>query len=172
MKLRHALPAVLALALVATAPAQAALKALEGKPLPAFSLKDTKGNVLSNKTLKGKVVLLDFWATWCGPCKQASPTMQRLHKAFFAQGLRVIGANTSEYDDRKGAAAKYAKEHKYTYAFTPMSDDLAMTLGVKGLPTFILADKSGKVRKVFVGFDPNATPAELQRETQKLLAEK
>lgn len=172
MKLRGVLPALLAVSLVSAASAQASLQALEGKPIPAFSLVDTKGAKLTDKVLKGKVVLLDFWATWCGPCKEASPTMQKFHTNYAKSGLKVIGVNTSEFDDAAGAAAKYAKAHNYTYSMTPKSDAFAAKLGVRGLPTFILVDKKGKVRKVWIGYDPKGSPSEMEALVKKLLAEK
>lgn len=172
MKLRGVLPAVLAVALVAVAPAQAALMAMEGKTIPAFELKDTKGAKYSDKSLKGKVVLLDFWATWCGPCKEASPTMQKFHTNYAKSGLAVIGVNAAEYEDPKGAAAKYAKQHKYTYPMTPESDAFAEKLGVRGFPTFILLDRKGKIRKIWIGYDPKQSPPEMESLVKKLLAEK
>lgn len=144
-----------------------------GKPLPAFALKDLKGKAVTQKTVLGKVVVLDFWASWCGPCKAASPTMQKLHATYASQGLMMIGANTGEDPkDAKGSAAKYSKEHKYTYTFTPESDKLAQALHVGGLPTFVLADRHGKIRKVWVGFNPQTLPAELENSIKALLAEK
>lgn len=173
MKLNVAASALLCLAVAGTASAQSELKALVGKQLPAFSLKDLSGKTLTQKSVLGKVVLLDFWASWCGPCKAASPTMQKLHSTYSAKGLMVIGANTSESDeDAKGAAAKYAKEHKYTYAFTPQSDKLANALHVTGLPTFIAVDRRGKIRQVWLGYDPKKTPTELESFVSKLIAEK
>lgn len=125
------------------------------KPVPAFSMTDLAGKTHTNKTLLGKVVLLDFWASWCGPCKAASPSMQRLHKELGSKGLVVIGANTFESFDggteaaqralsRKNAAA-YQKEHGYGYTFTIFNDKLAESWGISGVPSFYLIDKKGTV---------------------------
>lgn len=127
--------------------------ALKGKPFPSFKMTDTAGKVHTNASLKGKVVLVDFWATWCGPCKAASPAMQKLHEKYAKQGLVVIGANTFERPaDRKGAAAKYQNEHKYGYTFTSENDDLAKKLGVQGIPFFVFIDRQGVVREVVTGY--------------------
>lgn len=133
-------------------------KAMIGKPLPAFSLNDIAGNTLTNETLKGKVVLLDFWATWCGPCREAAPVMQQLHEEFGERGLMVIGANTSEFNDGQiiktpDAARAYAAEHNYTYTFTYGSDDLKAACGATGLPTFLVIDSDGIVVDVFTSYD-------------------
>ena len=120
-----------------------------GKPLPKFSLTTTKGQKITNASLKGKVVLLDFWATWCVPCRQASPKIQELHEKYGSKGLYVLGADTGEFG--KGTAAPYAKKHKYTYNFAEQSDKLAAGLGIQPIPVFVLVDKKGIVRKVWTG---------------------
>ena len=142
---------LLALAVAASA-AHAAPEGFVGKPLPKFAMVSTKGEKLTNAGLKGKVVLIDFWATWCGPCKQASPAVQRLHANFANKGMRVIGADTFEQPGPSGAAA-YAKLHKYTYTFATKGDALASKLGATGIPLFVLVDKKGVVRKVWTGLD-------------------
>lgn len=147
------------------------LKLKKREPMAGFKMVSTKGETLTNDSLKGKVVLLDFWATWCAPCKAASPTMEKLHKAYAQQGLQVIGANASEESDKEGAAAKYAKEHGYTYTFTKNNDSLAETIGISGIPCFIFIDKQGNVREVAEGFDPDATPAQFEAKVKELLAE-
>ncbi len=138
-------------------PANTALKV--GKPAPAFSMTDLNGKKHTNKSLKGKVVLVDFWATWCGPCKAASPTMQEWHTKFSKKGLVVIGANAFENTLDKKYAAAYAKEHKYTYTFTWGNDKMAEAWGAESIPMFVLIDKKGVVQHVAVGFGPTEKKA-------------
>ena len=102
------------------------LNALVGKPAPAFKMTDIKGKVWTNQNLKGKVVVLDFWATWCGPCKMASPSMQKLHE-------------------------KYAAEHHFTYTFTTNNDALTSQLGIAAIPAFVIIGKDGKVARTETG---------------------
>ncbi|RYG37670.1 TlpA family protein disulfide reductase [bacterium] len=154
-----------ALALVAIAPAQD-VKSAVGKPLPKLALKDLAGKTHTNASLKGKVVLLDFWATWCGPCKAAAPTMNSLFGKYKGKGLQVIGVNIT---DKEPAVKKYVADHKYTYPFTPASDTFAQALGVGPIPTFVLVDKAGKVRHVIVGFNTKSSPAEIEALVKKLL---
>ncbi|RYG44272.1 TlpA family protein disulfide reductase [bacterium] len=154
-----------ALALVAVAPAQDVKDAV-GKPLPKLSIKDLAGKTHTNASLKGKVVLLDFWATWCAPCKAAAPTMNALYGKYKGKGLQVIGVNIT---DQAPAVKKYVAEHKYTYPFTPASDAFAKDLGVKAIPVFVLVDKTGKVRNVIVGFNVKSSPAEIEALVKKLL---
>ncbi len=130
------------------------LNHLVGKPAPAFKMTDTSGHVWTNKSLKGKVVVLDFWATWCGPCKMASPTMQKLHQKYASKGLVVIGAETFENGAPAGAKA-YAKEHKYTYTFTTNNDELTKKLGIEAIPAFVIIGKDGKVARTETGVPSN-----------------
>lgn len=121
-----------------------------GKAAPKIEVETWLGG--ANPELKGKTVLLDFWATWCGPCKAASPFMQDLHKRYFDRGLRVIGANAGERTRGAEPARKYASDHGYTYTFTVENDAYFKTIGTGGYPTFVLIDKQGIVRNVWVGY--------------------
>lgn len=168
MTLKNAFLVVASLGLVAHA-AAGDLKDLVGKQAPAFKMTDTKGKVHTNSSLKGKVVLLDFWATWCPPCVAASPTMQKLHEKYAKQGLVVIGANLGEHSDPDGTPAKYANEHKYTYTFTKKNDDYARKLGVRGIPMFMFIDRQGVVRKVETGYGPGAAE-KFEATVKQLLA--
>lgn len=135
-------------ALALAAYAQAPIKTvtdLKGRAMPAFSMKTLDGKTLTNANTRGKVVLLDFWASWCGPCKAASPTMQSLHKAHAAKGLIVVGANGLENKKGPDAAKAYQKKNSYSYTFTFDNDPLIDKLKIEGVPTFIVVDRKGKV---------------------------
>lgn len=135
-----------------------------GKPLPKFSVVSTMGKKVTNASLKGQVVLLDFWATYCGPCKLLSPKMQMLHDQYGKKGLTVIGADTFE-QGVKGTAAPYAKRHGYTFMFTEGNDALAKSLGALNLPVFVLVDAKGIVRKAWSGV-PEGGPDQLYRSIE------
>jgi len=125
-----------------------------GKPLPKFKLTGLDGAAISNASLKGKVVLIDFWASWCGPCKQASPLMQKLHAKYSGKGLVVIGFNTDD-ENSKTITSAYAKEHKYSYKFAVNAASLAQSWNVTGIPRFILVGRNGNVAWDNVGFSPS-----------------
>ena len=132
----------------------AGLKNLLGRPAPTFRMTDIHGNVLTNQSLKGKVVVLDFWATWCGPCKQASPVMQKLFAKYGDRGLVVIGAETLENGAPAGAKA-YAHEHHYTYTFTTYNDQFTKQLGIGAIPAFVIIGRNGKVVRTETGVPPD-----------------
>lgn len=141
---------------------------LQGKAMPAFSMTTFSGQKITNASLKGKPYILDFWATWCGPCKAASPLMQKLHATYASKGLKVIGANMGESSGSMKEALGYPKKHKYTYTFTKGNDGLAGKIGVEGIPLFIFVDKSGKVAAVKTGYGPGAD-ADFEATVKKLL---
>ncbi len=126
---------------------------LEGKAAPKFSLKTTDGKTITNDSFKGKLVLLDFWASWCGPCKKATPTMEALHKKHSKAGLAVVGVNSLEDEPGPKEARDYKAKGKYTFTFAYDGDKVAKAFGVSGIPQFVLIDRKGRVIETWFGFD-------------------
>ena len=124
-----------------------------GDDAPDFKLKDAEGKEVTMASFKGKVVLLDFWATWCGPCKAAMPTMQKLYDEFKDKGAVVLGVNMGE---RSPTAGKdYIASKKFTYPCVFEADDLANAYGISAIPTLVIVGKDGKIIEIEVGMsDP------------------
>ncbi|HMN41569.1 MAG TPA: redoxin family protein [Phycisphaerales bacterium] len=131
---------------------QPKLKFVAGDAAPAFALKTPDGTEVTLASLKGKIVLLDFWATWCGPCKMAMPGVQKLHEKFKDKGVAVYGVDTFEHGSGE-KARKYMADKKYTYGLLYSGDELAKAYGISGIPTFVLIGKDGKILHLGVGFD-------------------
>lgn len=140
-------------------PAQPELLA-PGSPAPDFTLPSPNGKPVTLSSLKGQVVLIDFWATWCGPCMMAMPHIQALHKELGGKGLKVLSVNTS---DTQPAMTKFLKTHK-EYTTTMLFDGVSPSVSsakykVSGIPTVYLIDKDGNVAASFVGYDPQGETA-------------
>lgn len=133
------------------------------KPVTAVS-----GSIPASMTaLRGKVVVLDFWASWCGACKLLSPHLTKLQSTYGSQGLQVIGLTTDEVK----VASKAVQSQSIGYAVASDANETATAAyGVKVLPTVFVIDKKGVIREVFTGFD-SGKPAELEKLLKKLLAE-
>lgn len=131
---------------------QPKMKFAVGDAAPAFTLKSGDDKDVSLASLKGKVVLLDFWATWCGPCKMAMPGVQKLHEKYKDKKVAILGVNTWE---RAPAAKpiKYMADQKFTYGLLLNGDDLAKQYGISGIPTFVLIGPDGKIIHIGVGFE-------------------
>jgi thiol-disulfide isomerase/thioredoxin len=127
-----------------------------GSHLPKFTVKDLQGHPISSDDLKGKVVIIDFWATWCDPCKQEMPGYQQLVDRYGAQGLVVIGLKSNAMADTENPL-KFAKKVGVRYPLAVATDDLAQKFGgIEGLPTTLVYDRKGVLRKKIVGFEYTA----------------
>lgn len=141
---------------------------LVGAPLPAWrNVKPLVGAPSSPEELVGSVVLVDFWASFCAPCRMLAPRISALKDRFGAQGLRVVGITT----DTAEKAATFAEQVQMRYPIVVDEEGATMSAyGITGLPTMLLVDKRGLVRDVFVGFSPADEP-ELVAKIKALLAE-
>jgi peroxiredoxin len=126
------------------------LKAAVGKPAPVFSLKDADGKAVAPADYKGKVVLLDFWATWCGPCKVEIPWFIDFERQFKDQGFAVLGVSMDE--DGWTAIKPYVATMKMNYRVLLGNDDVSAAYGgLDALPTTLLIDRQGKIASVHEG---------------------
>jgi thiol-disulfide isomerase/thioredoxin len=142
--------------------AQGGLKV--GDVAPEFTLKDADGKDHKLSEYKGKIVLLDFWATWCPPCRAAMPGVQKIHEKFKGQPVVVIGVNTSESKD----PAAYMKEKGFTYGLLLNGETLADKYPIEGIPAFFLIGPDGKLMWTEVGYNP-ASEGEVTKLVQKTL---
>jgi len=141
---------------------------LVGAPAPAFvNAKALTGAPSSLASLKGRVVIIDFWASWCGPCRMLAPKLSTLKNRFGAQGLTVVGITSDDAEH----AATFAEHHGMTYpSLSDPKEETNKVYGIVGLPTMIVIDKKGVVRDVFVGYDPSQD-AKVEQLVKTLLAE-
>ena len=124
-----------------------------GSQLPAFSLKDLQGREVSYADLRGKVVLIDFWATWCKPCKQEMPGYQKLVDLYGSRGFAVVGLKFNDMPDTEDPIP-FAKKLGVRYPLAVAPDDLRQKFGgIEGLPTTMLFDRKGILRYKVIGFE-------------------
>ena len=138
--------------------------AMLGKLAPKFTLRDVDGKPVSLESLRGQTVLLDFWATWCVPCRESMPEIQALHEQYKNKGLVVLGIDTNETEEK---ARPYFAEQKYTFtnllaSGSSVVDDYNAHL----LPHVVLIGKDGVVRYVHEGSGPTL---DITPEVKKLI---
>jgi thiol-disulfide isomerase/thioredoxin len=120
-----------------------AVPALRGKPVPAFELPDLGGAKVHSSDFKDKVMLVNFWATWCAPCIVEIPWFIEYQKKYGPKGLQVIGISLDETGAKD--VVPFVKKHNMTYPILLGDDKIAEQFGgILGLPTTFIVDKNGK----------------------------
>jgi len=134
-----------------------------GSRLPDFNVKDLQGREVSSADLRGHVVLIDFWATWCQPCKKEMPGYQKLLDRYGSRGFAVVGFKFDIMMDMEDPAL-FAKKIGIRYPLAVADDDLKQKFGgIEGLPTTLLYDRQGILRKKVIGFEyTNVIESELK----------
>jgi peroxiredoxin len=132
---------------------------------PDFSLKDANGKTVRLADYKGKVILLDFWATWCGPCKIEIPWFMDFERHYKDQGFSVLGVSMD--DDGWDAVKPFVNEVGINYRIMIGNDSTAENYGgIEALPTTFLIDRDGKIAAVHVGL---ASKSEIENGIEQLL---
>jgi peroxiredoxin len=146
----------LILPLVAVAPAadQVAVRATlqpenERKPAPEFALKDSSGKTAMLSNYRGKVLLLDFWATWCHGCKQEIPWFSKFQGKYAAQGLTVLGVSLDE--DGGKVVRPFIKDAKIPYRILLGDAARAKKYGIVNMPDTFLIDRQGRIAAAYLG---------------------
>ena len=131
---------------------------------PDFTLQDISGKKVRLADLKGKVVMLEFWATWCPPCRSEIPAIERLHTQYGGKGLTVLAIALDEggWDDVKA----FITERKISYTVLKGSEDVSAEYKIRLIPATFLIDKEGNIRKQYMGGGSNEA---LEQEIKALL---
>ena len=149
--------------------------ALNGKIAPGFTLPDLNGNKVSLASYKGRPLVVDFWATWCGPCKVEIPWFEKLHDEYASQGLEIIGVSTDDLDkddpaklftEKRDIADFVAKMHM-NYPILLGADSVEDQYGVDAMPTTFFIDRNGKVVASTIGLAPRE---EIEADIKKAIS--
>jgi thiol-disulfide isomerase/thioredoxin len=129
-----------------------------------FMLQDMNGKKVKLADFKGKPVLIDFWATWCPPCRDSIPGIEKLHKSYSGKGLVVLGIALDQggWDDVKS----FITEHGITYLILKGTEDVAAQYHVRTIPMLIIVDKEGKIYKRYLGYGDDD---QLEKDIQSVL---
>ena len=135
---------------------------------PDFTLTNDAGETVSLKDLAGKTVLLDFWGTWCGPCRAATPTLVRLNKQFAGQSFALVGISSDSARDRQ-VWQKYTEVNKMPwFQFLDLDRRIHRLFGVTVFPSYIILGADGMIRERLAGYGPT-TAMELEGKIKKSL---
>ncbi len=151
------------------------VNSLEGKPAPNFTLTDLQGRKVSLSDYKGKAVLINFWATWCGPCKVEIPWFTKLHDQYASKGFEILGISNDDLDkddkpkllEEKAAISKFTEDMHMNYPVLLDADSITQPYGgVDSLPTSFFVNRQGVVVAQTVGL---VSRDEVEANIQKAL---
>ncbi|MCS6998138.1 MAG: TlpA family protein disulfide reductase [Aquificaceae bacterium] len=129
--------------------------------LPDFTFKTLDGRELKLSHLRGKVVLVNFWATWCPPCKEEMPIFEREYRRCKDKGFEVLAVNM---DSSQAVLERFLKENTYSFRVVRTSEEVERELKLTGFPTSYLLDREGRVYRIRLGLYK-----ELDKDLKELL---
>lgn len=140
-----------------------------GQPAPPFKVISTSGQPISQDNYRGHVLILDFFATWCQPCRQSIPHLVELNRKYGKQGLQILGLSVDEDGERVIKA--FSDELHINYPLALAGDQTSVDFGIRSVPILYLIDKKGRVAEVVRGSSSEIDRA-LEQSVKRLLAEK
>lgn len=156
-----------------TSPKTSAKPGLPPSVLQA-ELPTSDGSTIKLANYSGKVVFLNLWATWCGPCQREIPELVRLHKEFESRGVEVIGLSTEDPEGSAQAVRDFVREYHMDYpvGWAPREVAGILMQGRGSIPQSFVISRDGRILRRFIGFNPEATPPQLRQALEEALAEK
>jgi peroxiredoxin len=169
MSLMNLLVAVLMAAGIVFGPARLYAAPRSGQAAPNFKVTTLTGQKVSLENYRGRVLVLDFFATWCQPCRISIPHLIEMNRKYGNQGLYVLGMSADEDGER--AVKAFADKNRMTYPVALAGESALTDYGVRSVPVMFVIDKKGRVAEIFRGFTDEVTRSS-ELLIKKLLAEK
>ena len=149
---------------------EAPAKDILGKKAPDFTLSSVTGEKFRLSSLRGKIVVLDFWAVWCGPCTDSMPFFQKLQDSYRTQGLEVVGLHVNdrmpEAEEVKAFLDELGVRYRNVVSTTAVDDSYL----VYAMPTTYIIDRNGVIHKRHIGFNPKTAPERIENDVKALLS--
>ena len=139
----------------------------------ATEMRSTNGQPIKLSNYSGKVLLVNLWATWCGPCRRETPELVRLHKEYQARGVEMVGLSTEDPIASAQSVHDFVQQFQVDYQVGWATRDVAIALmqlsGRSSIPQSFIITRSGRIKKQFIGFDPTRTPPLLKQALEDAL---
>lgn len=164
--LYRTIPLAVAAMLLSTQPAMAILQT--GEKAPAIKLVTTSGQAVTLANYRGYVLVMDFFATWCIPCKESIPHMIDLNRKYGRQGLQILGVSVDEGNDRE--VKEFIAARRINYPVAIAGDEMQADYGLRSIPTIYVISKKGVVAGKFQGYSDQTAKA-IEDTVKRLLAE-
>lgn len=166
--MRRIAAAVLLAAFISVMPGTVGAAAHKGLAVPPFRVVSTSGQQISQQNYKGRLLIIDFFATWCAPCRDSVPHLVSLGKKYGPKGLSILGL-TMEGDDLY-SVREFISDKKINYPVASAGEDIVSSFGVRSVPTLFLINKEGVVVERFSGFSEQ-TARRMDSIINRLLSE-
>ncbi|MFN2530650.1 MAG: TlpA family protein disulfide reductase [Pyrinomonadaceae bacterium] len=134
-------------------------------------LKAAAGDPIKLGDYSGKVLLINLWATWCGPCRQETPELVRLHKEFQSRGVEIVGLSTENPDASAESVRQFVKDFNVDYRIGWATTDVAIKLmqGRDAIPQSFVIGRDGRIVRRFIGFSSGGTPPQIRQALEDAL---
>ena len=136
-------------------------------------MRAANGDPIKLSNYSGKVLFVNLWATWCGPCRNETPELVRLHKEYQARGVEFVGLSTEDPDASAQKVREFMNQYQVEYHIGWATREVALTLmqGRTTIPQSFIITRDGRLLKRIFGFDPRRTPPELKQALEDALVE-